>query len=152
MNASTPGFSTAEELAFVLNRARTRSLAVFPVVAHDGWLYAIEWYEGGNLRTAVVDWNPDSRRWIVADENDRILSPDPQVVDPEWLAQLHMVTAVEVEMDPAAVCSGDLSAPLCCCKRGLTCGACGTGHHWECPDREDADYDARDDEDEEDED
>ena len=56
------------------------------------------------------------------------------------------------ELDPAAVYGGNLAAPLCCCRRGLMCAGCGTGHHWECPDREDTDYDARNDEDEEDED
>lgn len=41
--------------------------------------------------------------------------------------------------DPAAEYGGDLTAPLCCCKRGLMCGACGSGSHWQCPDRDDWD-------------
>lgn len=41
--------------------------------------------------------------------------------------------------DPAVVYGGDLAAPLCCCKRGLMCAACGTGSHWRCPDRDDQD-------------
>lgn len=48
--------------------------------------------------------------------------------------------------DPAAEYGGDLTAPLCCCKRGLMCGACGTGRHWQCPDRDDWDDEAGDDE------
>lgn len=43
------------------------------------------------------------------------------------------------EPDPAAEYGGDLTAPPCCCKRGLMCGECGTGHHWQCPDRDDPD-------------
>lgn len=41
--------------------------------------------------------------------------------------------------DPATVYGGDLTPPLCCCKRGLMCGACGCGDHWQCPDRDDQD-------------
>lgn len=41
--------------------------------------------------------------------------------------------------DPAAEYGGDLTAPLCCCKRGSMCAACGTGEHWQCPDRDDQD-------------
>jgi len=44
--------------------------------------------------------------------------------------------------DPAAEYGGDLNAPLCCCKRGLMCGACGSGSHWQCPDRDDWDDEA----------
>jgi hypothetical protein len=66
-------------------------------------------------------------------------------------AQAVMATIREHdEPDPAAVYGGDLTSPLCCCKRGLMCGACGTGHHWECPDRDDGDYDAHDGEEDED--
>ena len=50
------------------------------------------------------------------------------------------------EPDPAAVYGGDLAAPLCCCKRGSMCAACGSGEHWQCPDRDDQDDEARDDE------
>ena len=52
------------------------------------------------------------------------------------------------EPDPAAVYGGDLTAPLCCCRRGLMCAACGCGQHWQCPDRDDqdGDYEASDDE------
>jgi hypothetical protein len=39
------------------------------------------------------------------------------------------------------------TAPLCCCKRGLMCAACGTGDHWQCPDRDDTDDDEQDDDD-----
>lgn len=39
--------------------------------------------------------------------------------------------------DPAAEYGGDLRAPLCCCKRGSMCAACGSGEHWQCPDRDD---------------
>lgn len=34
---------------------------------------------------------------------------------------------IREEPDPAAEYGGDLTAPLCCCNRGLMCGACGTG-------------------------
>jgi hypothetical protein len=43
------------------------------------------------------------------------------------------------EPDPAAVYGGDLTPPLCCCKRGMECAECFTGHHWQCPDRDDTD-------------
>jgi len=39
--------------------------------------------------------------------------------------------------DPAAEYGGDLTPPLCCCKRGSMCAACGTGEHWQCLDRDD---------------
>ena len=41
------------------------------------------------------------------------------------------------EPDPAAAYGGDLTAPLCCCKAGSMCAACGTGRHWDCSDRDD---------------
>ena len=41
--------------------------------------------------------------------------------------------------DPAAEYGDNLTAPLCCCKRGSMCAACGTGNHWQCPDRDDTD-------------
>jgi hypothetical protein len=50
------------------------------------------------------------------------------------------------ESDPAAEYGGDLTPPLCCCKRGAMCASCGTGRHWGCPDRDDPDYEDQDDE------
>lgn len=43
--------------------------------------------------------------------------------------------------DPEDEYGGDLTPPLCCCRRGLMCASCGTGHHWDCPDRDDPDDD-----------
>lgn len=46
------------------------------------------------------------------------------------------VVREEDEPDPAAVYGGNLTPPLCCCRRGLMCACCGTGQHWQCPDRD----------------
>jgi hypothetical protein len=60
------------------------------------------------------------------------------------------VVREEDEPDPAEVYGDDLTPPLCCCRRGLMCGSCGTGHHWDCPDREDQDDDYESSDEEED--
>lgn len=48
-----------------------------------------------------------------------------------------VVAVIAEPDDPAAVYGADLALPLCCCKRGLMCAGCGTGRHWDCPDRDD---------------
>jgi hypothetical protein len=54
------------------------------------------------------------------------------------------------EPDPAPVDGGDLAVPLCCCKTGQMCANCGTGRHWDCPDRDDEGHEACDDEEDDD--
>src|ERR1700753_3257955 len=59
------------------------------------------------------------------------------------LTRLAMILNAYDEMrdrpDPAVEYGGDLTPPLCCGKRGSMCASCGTGHHWQCPDRDDSD-------------
>jgi hypothetical protein len=63
--------ATADELARVLNGAFQRGVCVIPYTDREGTLYSIEWAEGGTLRSRTVDWDPNRKRWLVADEEDR---------------------------------------------------------------------------------
>ena len=63
------------------------------------------------------------------------------------LERLRAAAEQDERPDPAAEYGGDLTPPLCCCKRGLMCGACGSGSHRQCPDRDDWDDEADDGED-----